>query len=80
LTLLKNKKIRNIILLCVGASIIVSFVLFSDSSCGIRHIAIINDLKSYDTSLDPEFCEELVEKIDSFNMQCTPQVEILDCG
>jgi len=80
LTLLNNKKIKNIILLCVGASIIVLFILFSDSSCGIRHIAIINDLKSYETSLDPEFCEELVQKIDSFNIQCNPQVEILDCG
>lgn len=80
MTLLKNKKIKNIILLCVGASLIVLFILISDSSCGIRHIVIITDLKSYETSLDPEFCEELVEKIDSFNMQCTPQVEILDCG
>ena len=67
-------------MLCVGASLIVLFVLLSDSSCGLRHIAIITDLKSYETSLDPEFCEELVQKIDSFNMQCTPQVEILDCG
>jgi hypothetical protein len=80
LTLLKNKKIKNIILLCVGASLIVSLILISDSSCGIRHIAIITDLTSYETSLDPEFCEDLVQKIDSFNMQCTPQVEILDCG
>jgi hypothetical protein len=67
-------------LLCVGASLIVSLILISDSSCGIRHIAIITDLTSYETSLDPEFCEDLVQKIDSFNMQCTPQVEILDCG
>jgi len=80
LTLQKNKKIKNVILLCVGASFIISIIIISDSSCGIRHIAIINDLKSYETSLDPEFCEELVQKIDSFNMQCTPQVEILDCG
>ena len=80
MTLLKNKKIKNIILLCVGALLIVSLILISDSSCGIRHIAIITDLTSYETSLDPEFCEDLVQKIDSFNMQCTPQVEILDCG
>jgi len=80
LTLLKNKKIKNVIILCIGASFIVFFILISDSSCGIRHIVIINDLKSYETSLDPEFCEELVQKIDSFNVQCTPQVEILDCG
>jgi len=80
LTLLKNKKIKYVILLCVGASFITSFILISGSSCGIRHITIINDLKYYETSLDPEFCEELIEKIDSFNISCTPQVEILDCG
>ncbi len=80
LTLLKNKKIKNVIILIVGVSFILLFILISDSSCGIRHITIVNDLKSYETSLDPEFCEELVQKIDSFNMQCTPEVEILDCG
>ncbi|NCF22120.1 MAG: hypothetical protein GWP65_04140, partial [Nitrosopumilaceae archaeon] len=56
------------------------FLITSGDSCGIRHITIINDLKIYEKSLDPEFCEELVEKIDSFNMQCLPYVEILDCG
>jgi hypothetical protein len=55
-------------------------VLLSNSSCGIQHISIINALQSYEKSLDPEFCEELVEQIDSYNEQCMPQVEILDCG
>lgn len=61
-------------------SAIVSVVLISDSSCGIRHIAIINDIQSYEKSLDTEFCEDVIEKIDSYNVQCVPQVEILDCG
>ena len=43
-------------------------------------MAILNDLNTYESTLDPEFCEALLEKIDSFNMQCTPEVEILDCG
>ena len=80
MTSLKNKKIRNLIFICIGILAIVSVILISDGSCGVRHVAIINDLQSYEQSLDPEFCEELVEKIDSFNMQCMPQVEILDCG
>jgi hypothetical protein len=80
LTSLKTKKIKNIILICIGISAIVSVLLISDSSCGVRHIAIITDLQSYEKSLDPEFCEELVERIDSYNVQCMPQVEILDCG
>ena len=57
-----------------------TFLIISGDSCGIRHIVIINDLKTYEKSLDPEFCEELVEKIDSFNLECSPYVEILDCG
>jgi hypothetical protein len=80
LTSLKTKKIKNIILICIGISAIVLVLLISDSSCGVKHIAIITDLQSYEKSLDPEFCEELVERIDSYNVQCMPQVEILDCG
>jgi len=49
-------------------------------SCGFRHIVIMTDLKSYETSLDPEFCDTLVEKINLFNLDCNPKVEILDCG
>jgi len=49
-------------------------------SCGFRHIIIMNDLKSYEESLDPEFCDALVEKINLFNLDCKPKVEILDCG
>ncbi len=80
MTSLKTKKIKNLILICIGVSAIVSVLLISDSSCGVRHIVIITDLQSYEKSLDPEFCEELVERIDSYNVQCMPQVEILDCG
>lgn len=67
-------------MLFVGISIVTASILFSNNSCSIKHIGIITDLQSYEKSLDPEFCEELVEKIDSYNVQCMPQVEILDCG
>jgi len=80
LTSLKNKKVKYLILLFIGISIIVLFVIISDNSCGIRYIGIINDLQYYEKSLDPEFCEILVEKINLYDMQCMPQVEILDCG
>jgi hypothetical protein len=57
--------------------VVLGFVL---SSCGIQHIAITNDLKSYDASFDPDFCDGLVERINLFNDKCEPKVEILDCG
>ncbi len=80
MTSLKNKKIKNLILISIGISIVVLFIVISGDSCGIRHIAIMNDLQTFEKSLDPEFCEELVEKIDNFNYECQPPVEILDCG
>ena len=61
-------------------SVSASSMFVFENSCGLKHIAILNDLKNYESTLDPEFCEELVEKIDSFNTQCKPEVEILDCG
>jgi len=41
---------------------------------------ILNEIASYEQSLEPEFCEIIVEKIDLFNDDCEPQIEILDCG
>jgi hypothetical protein len=67
-------------LISIGISIAVLIIVNLDDSCGIRHIAIMNDLQTYEKSLNPEFCEDLVEKIDNFNYECQPQVEILDCG
>ncbi len=75
----KIKTIRYLILICifVCSIIIIGIIL---NSCGIQHIAIITNLKSYEKSLDPEFCDVLVEKINLFNADCKPEVEILDCG
>jgi hypothetical protein len=55
-------------------------IIFSDDSCGIRHMIIINEITSYEKSFDPEFCEIIIEKIYLFNDDCEPQIEILDCG
>lgn len=68
-------------LLIVFVSSSLMIVLFSsDSSCGISHISISTKIDSYEQTLDPEFCEEILEEIDSFNARCVPQIEILDCG
>jgi hypothetical protein len=40
----------------------------------------MDDFKIYEKSLDPEFCDILVKKINLFDDNCQPQVEILDCG
>ena len=80
MTLQKIKTIRNLILISASIFAVVVLLGFMISSCGIQHIAIVNDLKSYEISLDPEFCDGLVERINLFNDDCEPRVEILDCG
>ncbi|MFQ5497846.1 MAG: hypothetical protein ACE5DU_08195 [Nitrosopumilus sp.] len=59
---------------------VIVILIFTGDSCGIRHMLILNEISSYEKSLDPEFCEVIVEKIDFFNNACNPQIEILDCG
>ena len=71
--------IKLVAIFVVVLSIVVIFGL-SVNSCGLEHIGIINDLKMYENDMDPEFCADLVERINSFNSQCSPYVEILDCG
>ncbi|MBM2819457.1 MAG: hypothetical protein HW410_1139 [Nitrosarchaeum sp.] len=80
MTLQRTKTIRSLILICVGVSCIGIIFGFTGNSCVIQHIAIMNDLKIYEETLNPEFCDDMVEKINLFNDDCQPQVEILDCG
>ena len=76
----KTKTIRNLILISVCVFTIGIILGFTVYSCGIQHIAIMADLKSYEKSFDPEFCDVLVEKITLFDANCKPEIEILDCG
>ena len=72
--------LRNLILIAIGISIVGLLIYSIDSSCGLKHMIILNEISSYEKSLEPEFCEIIVEKIDLFNDECEPQIEILDCG
>ena len=71
---------KNLILIAISILIIGVLIGVSGYSCGIQHMTILNEITSHEKSLDPEFCEVIVEKIDLFNETCEPQVEILDCG
>jgi len=75
----QKTKFRNLIFAFFGISILL-VLLMSGNFCGIQHMVLVNDLKTYEQSLDPEKCELLVEKIDLFNEKCEPEIEILDCG
>ncbi|MCV0400405.1 MAG: hypothetical protein K5777_00275 [Nitrosopumilus sp.] len=53
---------------------------FTNNSCSVEHVLISGEIYSYEKSLDPESCENILEKIDLYNDQCRPEIEILDCG
>ena len=76
----RNTSLKNLIIIAFGILIIGLLINFSNYSCSPQHILIINDVSLYEKSLDPEFCELVVEKINSFNETCDPKIEILDCG
>lgn len=78
--ILQKNNLRNILLIIFGIFIIIIIFFSYDTSCGVEHISILNEIKIYEKSLDPEFCELVLEKIDSFNDSCNPTLEILDCG
>jgi len=76
----QKTSLRNLILIAIGISIVGISISLTGYSCGIQHMIILNEITSYEKSLEPEFCEAIVEKIDLFNDDCEPQIEILDCG
>ena len=76
---LKNN-LRNTLLTIFGIFIFVIIFFTYDTSCGVEHFMILDEININEKSFDPEFCESLLEKIDSFNDQCSPTIEILDCG
>jgi hypothetical protein len=59
---------------------VIGILVLGNDSCSIEHVIISNEIKSYEKSLDPETCENILEKIDVYNEQCDSGIEILDCG
>ena len=75
-----KSNLRNILLTIFGIFIFVVIFFTYDTSCGVEHFMILNEININEKSFDPEFCESLLEKIDFFNDHCSPTIEILDCG
>jgi hypothetical protein len=76
----QKTRIKNLTLILFAALFMILVVEYVDDSCNVDHFVIINEISSYGKSLDPELCENILEKIDSYNDMCTSQIEILDCG
>ncbi len=63
----------------IASLFLVLGILLSDS-CGTLQISLLNDINKYEQNLDPDFCDALLNKIQNYNEQCQPEIEILDCG
>ncbi len=72
---------RNIIFAIIGISVVALFFSSGQlNTCGVQHVGIVQDIKTFENNQDPEFCAVTVNKILEFNEQCEPFIEILDCG
>ena len=77
----KHKKFKPVIAVLIGISflgIMLSFAVWN--SCGIEHVAIVSEIQTYEKTLDPVFCENLVLRILEYNDKCENYIEIFDCG
>ena len=69
-----------IILAMAVLSGIILYNIWFVNSCPIKHVAIVNELKKYQETLDPEFCENLENKIIELNEERGIEIEPIDCG
>jgi hypothetical protein len=78
--ILQKINLKYLTLILFGSFTLIFVFQLTNNPCSVDHIVISNEINSYEQSLDPEFCENILEKIDSYNDQCESQIEILDCG
>ncbi len=77
----KHKKSKLIIAVLIVISflgVLLSFAVLN--SCGIEQVAIISEIQTYEKTLDPVFCENLVLWILEYNDKCDNYIVIFDCG
>jgi hypothetical protein len=43
-------------------------------------LIIINELQTYQNTLDPELCDDLMQKIIDLDEECQIDIEPIDCG
>ena len=65
------------------AGIIAIVILYSfavTDKCPLKHIDVLNDMKKYEITKDPELCDDINNRIIQLNNKCGIEMEILDCG
>ncbi|QLH04862.1 hypothetical protein C5F49_05685 [Nitrosopumilus oxyclinae] len=76
----QKTRLKNLTLILFAMLFVVLMIAFFGDSCSVDHLIILNEILSYEQSLDPEQCENILEQIYSYNDMCTSEIEILDCG
>ena len=72
---------RATIIVLVGiATIIILYVLDVSNTCPIKQVNVLNDMKKYDITKNPDLCDDINNRIIQLNNQCGIEMEILDCG
>jgi hypothetical protein len=77
-----NRQLKWILaIIAIGfAASVVSYELVLSNACPVRQLGITDEIKKYDQTKNPQFCDELNSKIYRFNNLCKPSIEELDCG
>ena len=78
-----NWSFLRIIIIISLASISIITVLYSTGlvdNCSIKHASVLNELKKYHDNFDPQFCEDLNDKIIELNNKCGIEMDVVDCG
>ena len=57
--ILQKNNFRNIFFIILIIAVVI-FFFTNEKSCGIDHMYILNEIKIYEQSLNPEFCEEIL--------------------
>lgn len=72
---------RSIIIGLAGiVAIVILYVLDVSNTCPIKQINVLNDIKKYDATKNPDLCDDINNRIIQLNNQCGNEMEILDCG
>ncbi len=62
------------------AAIVILYSFDISNTCPIKQIDVLNDMKKYEITKNPELCDNINNRIIQLNNQCGIKMEILDCG
>lgn len=67
----------------MGTCIVTTIILYnywSIPNCTMKQLVVMDDKNRYQESLDPEICDDLLNKIIKLNDECGIELEPVDCG